>query len=45
MLPVGLENIFNPDGHSGQPKLHAVVGSMVNDVGIPHIAGLDISLE
>lgn len=33
-FPVGLENIFNPEGHSGQPKLHAVVGSSESDIGM-----------
>jgi hypothetical protein len=34
-FPVSRENCFNPEGHSGHPRLHAVVGSMLNEMGIP----------
>ena len=34
-LPVGLVNFFNPLGHSGQPRLHAVVGSIDIENGLP----------
>jgi hypothetical protein len=34
-FPVSLENCFSPDGHSGQPRLQAVVGSMLKEMGIP----------
>jgi hypothetical protein len=36
-FPVFLVNCFNPLGHSGQPKLQAVVGSILNASGIPDI--------
>lgn len=32
-LPVFLENILSPLGHSGQPKLQAVVGSILIPIG------------
>ena len=34
-FPTGHVNCFNPLGHSGQPKLHAVVGSILNENGNP----------
>jgi hypothetical protein len=43
ILPVGRVNCFSPLGHSGQPKLQAVVGSILNEKGFPKkIAFLDI---
>ena len=33
-MPVGLVNALNPLGHSGQRRLHEVVGSMDSEVGI-----------
>jgi hypothetical protein len=44
ILPVGLVNDFNPLGHSGQAKLHAVVGSTDIAIGSPHIIGRFIHL-
>ena len=41
IVPVGLVNDFSPLGHSGQERLHAVVGSMETDIGSPQIIGLD----
>jgi len=35
MLPVGLLKAFNPEGHSGQPKLQTVVGSADRKAGRP----------
>jgi len=35
-LPVGRVNCFKPLGHSGHPKLHAVVGSMESEKGFPN---------
>lgn len=35
-MPVGLVNSLNPLGHSGQRKLHEVVGSKEIDTGYPH---------
>lgn len=35
MFPVARENFFNPLGHSGQPRLQAVVGSMEMLTGMP----------
>ena len=35
ICPVGRLNWFNPEGHSGQLKLQAVVGSMERLQGIP----------
>jgi hypothetical protein len=34
-MPVGRVNDRNPDGHSGQRKLHDVVGSIDSDIGPP----------
>jgi hypothetical protein len=39
MFPVGLLNAFKPLGHSGQPRLHAVVGSMESAKGFPQMIG------
>ena len=44
-FPVGRVNAFKPLGHSGQPKLHAVVGSILTVNGFPHTIGLRIILE
>jgi hypothetical protein len=44
ILPVGRVNDFKPLGHSGQDKLHAVVGSKEIAKGIPNINGFPISL-
>jgi hypothetical protein len=44
ILPVGLVNDFKPLGHSGQLKLHAVVGSTAIATGIPAITGRPIHL-
>jgi hypothetical protein len=30
-------NCFSPLGHSGHPKLQAVVGSIEIDEGLPHV--------
>ena len=35
-MPVGLVKALNPLGHSGQPRLHAVVGSMESEKGFPN---------
>jgi hypothetical protein len=39
MLPVGLLKAFKPLGHSGQPKLQAVVGSIESANGFPQTIG------
>jgi len=39
MLPVGLLKAFNPLGHSGHPRLHAVVGSIERANGLPQTIG------
>lgn len=44
MVPVARVKDFNPLGHSGQERLHAVVGSTEIDIGNPQIMGLDKSL-
>ena len=36
-LPVSLVNCFSPLGHSGQPKLHDVVGSILIANGSPEM--------
>jgi hypothetical protein len=35
-MPVGLEKALKPLGHSGQRKLHDVVGSNEIEMGMPH---------
>ena len=40
-VPVGLVNDFSPLGHSGQERLHAVVGSIETVIGTPQIIGRD----
>jgi len=42
MVPVARVNDFNPLGHSGQERLHAVVGSTEIETGKPQIIGFDI---
>lgn len=44
MVPVARVKDFNPLGHSGQERLHAVVGSTEIDIGSPQIIGFDKSL-
>jgi len=39
-MPVGLVKALNPLGHSGQRKLHEVVGSNEIETGRPHCIGL-----
>lgn len=41
-MPVGLVNARNPLGHSGQRRLHEVVGSKEMEMGKPHCTGLRI---
>lgn len=43
-MPVGRVNCLSPLGHSGQRKLHEVVGSKEIDMGKPHCTGRFISL-
>jgi hypothetical protein len=38
-------NCFKPLGHSGHPKLHAVVGSMESEKGFPHKIGVFVMRE
>ena len=40
-----LVNCFSPLGHSGQPKLQEVVGSILNANGSPEIIGFFKNLE
>ena len=44
-LPVFLVNCFNPLGHSGQPKLQEVVGSILNANGSPEMKDFFKTLE
>lgn len=43
-LPVGLEKALSPEGHSGQRRLQAVVGSIEMVMGRPHCTGLLVHL-
>jgi len=38
-MPVGLVNERSPEGHSGQRKLHEVVGSTETENGKPSMVG------
>lgn len=44
-MPVGLLKLLKPLGHCGHLKLHEVVGSMENEMGIPQCIGLDSHLD
>ena len=44
IVPIGLVKDFRPLGHSGQERLHAVVGSIETEIGRPQIMGLDNKL-
>ena len=43
-IPVGRVKALKPLGHSGQRKLHEVVGSKEIDIGKPHWIGLRVIL-
>jgi hypothetical protein len=42
---VGRVKAFKPLGHSGQPRLQAVVGSILTVKGFPQTMGLRMILE
>jgi hypothetical protein len=44
MVPVGLVKDFRPLGHSGQPRLQAVVGSTEMESGNPSMKGRPVDL-
>jgi len=44
-LPVGRVNCISPLGHSGHPKLHAVVGSKAIAKGFPQGRCIFVNLE
>jgi hypothetical protein len=44
-MPVGLLNDRKPLGHSGQRRLHEVVGSMASDMGKPLMVACLLSRE
>ena len=44
-FPVARVNCFSPLGHSGHPKLQAVVGSIEIEEGFPQVIGFFNSLE
>ena len=44
-FPVFLVNCFSPLGHSGQPKLQEVVGSILNANGSPEMKDFLKNLE
>ena len=43
-VPVGLVNDLRPLGHSGQPRLQAVVGSTEMESGNPNMKGRPMAL-
>ena len=43
-MPVGRVKARSPLGHSGQRKLHDVVGSNATDMGNPHCTGFLVNL-
>jgi len=42
-MPVGLVKALNPLGHSGQRRLHDVVGSNEMEMGSPHTMGFPVT--
>lgn len=43
-MPVGRVNARKPLGHSGQRRLHEVVGSKDTETGYPHCTGFLVTL-